>query len=273
MRHAYSFDEGVTAYTNWVVRWRWPIVLATILAVAIAASGARFLWFSADYRDYISEDNPHRIALEALHSTYTKNESILFVLAPKSGEVFTAEALDAVLFVTREAWRIPYAIRVDSVTNFQHTRADGDSIVVADLVTDAKQLSAAALAEVKQAAMQESLLLNRLIAPESHVTGINVTLQLPGDSVDEVPQAVAYARRIVSDLRETHPDVAVYLSGLIILNHAFPEAGMQDMQTIVPLMYLAMVVIMIVGLRSISGTVAAFMIIGMSSAFALGLTG
>ena len=61
-----------------------------------------------------------------------------FVLAPADGMVFTPETLSAVEWLTEQAWQIPYSIRVDSVTNFQHTYAEGDDLIVEDLVMDAQ---------------------------------------------------------------------------------------------------------------------------------------
>ena len=73
------------------------------------------------YRMFFSEENPQLNAFEQLQNTYTKNDNVLFVIAPQNGKVFTRETLSAVAELTREAWQIPYSIRVDSITNFQHT--------------------------------------------------------------------------------------------------------------------------------------------------------
>ena len=43
--------------------------------------------------------------------------------------------------LTEAAWKIPYAIRVDSVTNFQHSWADGDDLTVEDLIRNGASLS------------------------------------------------------------------------------------------------------------------------------------
>ena len=62
---------------EWVIAARWPIIAATLILVAIAASGGRFLEFSSDYRVFFSEDNPQLLAFEALEDTYTKNDNVL----------------------------------------------------------------------------------------------------------------------------------------------------------------------------------------------------
>ncbi len=130
-------DGLVTRYARWVVRWRLPILVASLLAVVAAASGGRFLGFSNDYRVFFSDENPQMAAFEALQDVYTKNDNILIALAPEDGNVFTRETLAAVEELTAEAWKLPHVLRVDALTNYQHTEADEDDLLVEDLVLDA----------------------------------------------------------------------------------------------------------------------------------------
>ena len=268
-----AFDSAVQTYGWGVIRWRWPILVFTVLLVASAASGGRFLWFDTDYRVFFSADNPQLKSFDELQNVYGKNDNVLFVLAPAGGEVFTAPVLAAVERLTEQAWQIPFATRVDSVTNFQHTRAEGDDLFVADLVSEAAAQPPNVLQEARQVALKEPLLVNRLISPTAHVTGVNVTLHFAGKSITEVPEVAARARRLADEIRAEYPDIRVYLTGLSMLNNAFSEAGLQDMQTLVPLMYLAMFVIMYWLLRSLTSTIGTLLIVGFSAASAMGLAG
>ena len=91
-----AFDSAVQTYGRGVIRWRWLIMLVTVLLVAAAASGGRFLWFDTDYRVFFSDDNPQLKTFDELQNVYGKNDNVLFVLAPAGGEVFTAPVLTAV---------------------------------------------------------------------------------------------------------------------------------------------------------------------------------
>ena len=265
--------ERKNGFGEWVIRFRWPIILATLLVVGIAASGARFLDFSSDYRVFFSEENPQLKAFDALQNTYTKNDNVMIALAPNDGQVFTRESLAAVEELTKQAWQIPYSIRVESITNFQHSWADGDGLVVEDLVKNAEGLSDLYLERIKKIALSEPLLINRLVSPSAHVTGINVTINLPGKSISEVPEVAAFVRNLADDFRASHPDFKVYLTGVAMINNQFVEAGQQDMQTLVPLMFLLIAVGMWVALRSLAGTLSTLLLIGMATATALGIGG
>ncbi|MFQ5598113.1 MAG: RND family transporter [Nitrospiria bacterium] len=257
----------------WVIRFRWLIILGTIAIAIAAGSGGRFLGFSTDYRVFFGKENPQLQAFEQLQNTYTKNDNVIFALAPKDGKVFTRETLSVVETLTQDAWQIPYSLRVDSISNFQHTWADGDELIVEDLVQNAATLSNLDLDRIKKIALAEPLLVHRIISPEAHVTGVNVTINLPGESLDEVPEVVRFVREIAVAIEAEHPDIEVYLSGMVMMNNSFSEASQNDMAELVPIMYLVLILTMGFMLRSVSGTLAAVLVIGLSAFTAVGLAG
>ena len=262
-----------TGFGEWVIRFRWWIIVSTILMVAATTSGGRFLQFSNNYRVFFSEENPQLQAFDALQNQYTKNDNAMIALAPKNGKVFTRETLAAVEELTREAWQIPYSTRVDSVTNFQYTWADGDDLVVEDLIENAAQYSAADLERVKGIALKEPLLLNRLINPDASVTAVNVTINFPEKSLDEVPEVANFVRAMAEKIRPQYPDIDFRLTGNVFMNNSFGEASRQDMEMLIPIMYLLIIVVMALVLRSFWGTLTVVLVIAFSSLTAMGLGG
>jgi predicted RND superfamily exporter protein len=263
----------ILAYARWVIRWRWPVLIVCLMAALAAGSGLRHLAFTSDFRVYFGPENPELLAYETLEDTYTKTDNILFVLQPVQGDVFTSETLGIVKRLTDASWQIPHAIRVDSITNFQHTEASGDDLSVADLVDDPEDLSGARLAKIKSVALAEPALVNRLVAADARTTGVLVTLQFPGeDHTEHVPQSLARAEEMVAELRAAHSDLTVALTGLAALSHTEALISKQELQTLVPVMYGVMIVLMLVLLRSISGTVATLVVISLSVATAVGLS-
>ena len=121
-------DRAALRLVEVMIRRPWLVIGLTVIAVLAATSGVRHLEFSNNYRVFFSSENPELLAFDEFQDTYTKNDNILFVLQPKEGPVFTPRLAGAIEWLTEEAWKIPYAIRVDSVSNFQHTWADGDDL-------------------------------------------------------------------------------------------------------------------------------------------------
>lgn len=264
----------VERYAEWLIRWRWGVVLLTLIWVFAAASGARFLGFTNDYRIFFGEENPLLQAFEALQNTYNKNDNVLFVLSPSSGDVFQPEVLAAVEALTEAAWQTPYSIRVDSITNFQHTFAELDDLVVQNLAEDAASLSPEEIERVRRVALKEPSLVNRIVSPTGHVTAVNVTVHLPEvDKEAEVPEVVMFARELAASFEAKYPDIQIRLTGIAMMNNAFPEAAQTDVKTLVPLMFLVIILLVGFSIRIISGTIATLLVIILAIVSAMGLTG
>jgi predicted RND superfamily exporter protein len=260
-------------FGQFVVKQRWWIIMATVMVVLASASGVRFLTISNDTRVFFSEENPQLQALEALENTYSKDNNVLFVIAPENANVFTRNTLAAVEDLTQASWQMPYSSRVDSLSNFQHTRAEEDDLIVEDLVQNAKSLSDADLDIIKQIALSEPLLINRIISRTGHVTGVNVTIMLPGQSLEEVPQVAAFARQMADDFRRNTKDIDIYLTGGLMSDNAFGEAGFNDMSTLVPAMFFILIILVGISLRAFTGTLGTLIIILISMVTGMGLAG
>ena len=195
----------------------------------------------------------------------------MFVLAPKDGEVFSPETLNAIARLTEQSWQIPYSLRVDSITNYQHTEARDDDLLVDDLVPEEvlDALDEVTIQRIRNIALNEPLLVDHLISASGHVTGVNVTIQLPDDtSGEEVPSIAAFSRELAEKARTENPHLDIYVTGMVMMNNSFPEVSIHDQQTLVPLMFGIIILTLILLLRSFVATVGTFMIIIFSIATA-----
>ena len=279
----------IKSYAGFVVKFRWVFLIATLLLVMLAAVGAKNLVFNNDYRIFFNEDDPHLKAFENIQNTYTKNDNVIIVLAPRNGKVFTHETLEAVEDITKRAWLTPHSIRVDSLSNYQHSESIEDDMSVGDMYEDAKALSDADLARIKDISLNEPLLLHKLISDKAHVTAINITMEFPkhimvknsegieeeklADPTKQVTEVVVSVRKLKAYIEKTYPSLKVYLSGIVMLNNAFGEATIYDMSHLLPLTLLIILLTVFFLLRSLSGTVTTFVVIIISVATAFGLAG
>jgi len=175
---------------NWQTKYR---ALVTERPVAMLFLGLVFtiicglglggLSQNPDNRIFFSEDDPNLVALEKLENTYTKNDNLFILVAPKKGNVFDPNVLEVIRDLTKDLWQTPASSKVDSITNFQWTRADGDDIIIGDLVPEGAISKAVAL-NAKSVALDEPLILNSLVSSDAKFTGINITFIKPDDSVE-----------------------------------------------------------------------------------------
>ncbi|MCP4412442.1 MAG: MMPL family transporter, partial [Gammaproteobacteria bacterium] len=266
-------------YSDFILRNRLLVIFATLILVGTAFSGAfkNGQWsipFKSDYKIFFKEDNTQLNNYLDLQKIYSKSDNVAFIVAPKNGNVFTKETLTAIWELTNEAWMVTHSSRVDSISNFQYSFAEGDDLIIEDLVLEAEFLDEESIARVKRVSLSEPVLLKKLISAESTAAVVNVTIRLPGvDMTKEVPEIAKSVRAIRDDFIKRYPEIDFMLSGMIMMNTSFPEASLADSSVKIPLMLL--VVILSVGmlLRTISGTFATLIIIITSVLTALGLWG
>ena len=266
-------DLFAAGMTRRVIAHRWAVLAIALLLALGAGFGASKLEFSTNYRVFFSDANPELQAFETLQDTYTKNDNFLFVFEPEDGEAFSTDTLAAVERLTADAWKIPYAIRVDSITNFQHSHADGDDLIVEDLIKNAQLQEPGFLAERKAVALAEPLLRDQLLTPDAAVTAINVVLQYPQKHLMEVPEAVDFARGLAAGIEQDFPGIEVHLTGVSMLNNAFAETGMQDGATLMPLMFVVIFALSWLIVRSFTATVATLGVILLSTMVGMGIAG
>lgn len=252
----------------------WTILLCLAAVSAVAAGGLK-VRFSTDYRVFFSQDDPKLAALDALERVFTKTDNIIFVVAPRGeGDVFQPEALAAVEALTEGGWKLPYASRADSITNFQRARAEDDELIVEGLTEGlSEEPTAAELQRVREAALAEPLLAGSLLAKDARAAGVNITLRLPGERNEEVSEAAAAARALAAEVGAAHPGVEIHVSGMAMMNDAFMGASIQDMSFVFPLMAVVMLAALWFLLGSLWATFTVVALIAVSSAAALGVAG
>ncbi|WOH38460.1 MMPL family transporter [Thalassotalea fonticola] len=250
------------------------VILVSLSFAFFAASGAQNLVFKSDYRVFFGADNPQLMAYESMQNTYNKSDNVSFVVVPKDGNVFSAEHLQALKDLTKQSWQVPFSTRVDSITNFQYTYAEDDDMIVEDLVMDTSKLTSTDLSNIKNIAINEPLLLNKIISPTGHVSVVNVSVQFPGlDPNAEIANVSNFVKKMKANFIVANPGTEVHLSGMVMMNGAFTEVAMSDSATLIPLMFLIVIVFIGLLLRTISGTFATVMIIIISIATTMGIAG
>ncbi|VAV97960.1 Predicted exporter of the RND superfamily, partial [hydrothermal vent metagenome] len=267
-------DQSFAAqWARFIIRFRWFVILASLIAVGFAATGASKLSILTNYRVFFSEQNPELRAFDKFQATYTKTDNLFFLVRPKDGDVFTRKTLAAIEDLTEQGWQIPFSTRVDSITNFQHTYANGDDLVVEDLIENAASLDAAYIAERKTIALNEPLIRDLLVTADGRAAGVNVIIQLPGKDISELPSAYGAAQKTREAIMARHPDVEIYVSGLVALNNAFAEEAPKAFASLLPFMFLAIFLLSVLFFRSITATAAMLFVVVMSTVAAMGIAG
>lgn len=265
-----------TKWARAVINHPFLVIVSSIMMVLLLTYGARYATISSDYRYFFGEDNPHRMEFDSLQKVYSRDDSVLITITPNDGQVFKPSTLEGIQYLTREAWQLPFVTRVDSLTNFQHSYAEGDNLIVKDLV-DANDLGPEAednfLPGLEAIALNEPQLVNRLINEQASVAGVNVKMTFPGKSPFEVPDAAEKARQLAQKFVTKYPGHEVHLTGMVMLNDAFNEAGIRDVMTLMPIMYLLITVMLFFILRNKTAVASTLGVMVFSIMGAMGFSG
>jgi len=263
----------VLRFIDWVLSRPLTVVTLSLLIVGVAGFGAQYLTPKTDYRAYFSEKNPQLVSFNALQDAYTNSDSVVLVLAPEEGSVFTQDTLYLLSWLTEKAWEVPYSIRVDSLANYQYSVGQDDDLLVGELIQDRDALTIEEVRRIENIALNEPQIVGKLLSTSGHVAAVNINLAPPEDEIG----ALAKVIDAVSELREQaaldHPSVKIYITGVAEVNAATERIVQQDTVTLVPFMFVVVIVVLALLLRSFSATLATIMVVLSSVCIAMGLMG
>lgn len=294
-----SQDLLTNKISDFVIKWRWPLIIFNILLVVglfmgMAQRGQKFQAhtdymkkilenplekqegyqgekpiFDKDYHVWFEHDNPDLVAFDEFQKIYSKEDNMMMVVRSKSGDIFTNENLASLKQLVEKSWMIPYVSRVDGLTNFSYTTvekedldeeeiAEGlepvDNLVVEDFIATLP-LSDAQLKEKKRLALSDKLMPKFLISEKTDITQITLRAIIPADFPDGFSEATNGARAIRDSIMAHNPDLEIKLAGTVPLNNAFEEFAMRDMSTMIPIMFLIIMIILVLTLKSFWGVV------------------
>ena len=259
-----------------VIRYRFYIVLATLVVIVAASSGIQYLQARTDYKSMFSADDPQLQALDNLQNSFTKSDSMFFVVTPKNrsrgGDMFTVQGLGVLADLTQAGWQLPYSSRVDSITNYQYSHANGDELIVESVLDADADITPERIAAVRQIALHEPQLLGKLISPRGDVAGVNVMMQVPENGTQVVSEIGQSSEALLREFKQRYPDYDFYLSGVVYVNYGFGVVIKDDMSTLMPIMMVVVIVVLML-LRSAAGTLVTVLTFIFSMVAAMGLMG
>ncbi|MBD1556939.1 MMPL family transporter [Vibrio sp. S9_S30] len=251
----------------------WVLLIMTILLVA-SMIGGKNLYFRGDYNIFFDGSNPQLQAFEEIQATFNKTDNLAIVIAPSDENVFSKETLELVQALTEEAWQVPFSSRVDSLSNYQHTEAFEDDLLVEDLLTEEHELTPERMKKVKEIALSEPALRQSLVSENGDVTIVNITLQMPKvDETIEFMQVVTFADTMLAKYQAAYPSVTFHKAGVVAMNDAFMVSAKKDTSTLVPAMLVVILVFLTLMLRSFLSVLATLIVIIGSVVATMGLSG
>ncbi len=268
-RNLQSHINDVLALT---VKFPVSILLLSLLVVIVSTIGLKNLTFRGEYNVFFDPSNPQLKAFETIQARFSKTDSMAIVIAPKNGNVFDSKTLKLIKRITEDAWQTPYSSRVDSLSNYQHTEAEDDELIVSDLIADDFTYSPTEIEKVKQVALSSPETKNSIVSANGDVAVINITVQLPEKNMTgEIVEVYDFVSQFLQPYQAEYPDIAFYKAGLVAMNYSFMDSAQKDITTLVPIMMVVILVFLTLMLRSIFCVIATMIVITCTVATTAGM--
>jgi predicted RND superfamily exporter protein len=256
---------------EWVINHRNIVVLFSVLLTFAIGAGLMRLQFSSDYKDFFAADNPKLAAFEALQDKFVRSNNVYIAVESHNGNIFTAEGLKLLSQMTANLWKLPYVIRVDSVTNYQFLTAKRDDIIISDLMTTDEEINDLYAFQLYQKALLEKGLNRYLVGENQALTGINVSL---ADAVTSDDGKVEFMQALNALLAAFSGDeVKTYITGSVAIDHGFDIAAQQDVETLYSIVYLMVLVLSWFLTRSFAAVSGILLVVSFSWLISLGVAG
>ena len=263
----------MTRLHDWTLRHPWWVLLLTLVFALAALSGMRHLRSTTDYRAYFGPNNPELRAFEAIEHQFEQKETLILAVEAKQGDLFNPRHLTALRELTETGWTLPYALRSQSLANHQDSYAQGDDIIVEDLVPDGR-ISPEQAEQIRDKALQSDELVDRFVSRDGTVAAVVVNTPLPHEDLEaEVPEVANAVRALMADFEQRYPGLRLHASGVIMLNDAMAQTTEYDLRHLFPLTYVLILVGLGLYFRAVLPAALTLIIILISTLSAYGIAG
>lgn len=243
------------------------IAFIVVLLIALTP-GLIYFQEKYDVRIWFLETDPNIQVLNRFEGQFGNDENMVVALHSKRG-LFTQESMQILLDLTESLWQVPQVQRVDSVTNYNITRAVGDDISIEPLIDEANSLDSIDLDSLKIEALNHRVIPRYLLSEDGHAAMIFAPLTPTLEGSPDYARIVEETRAIVKKW-ESDDDLTVHLIGEAVVNDAFREVSNNDMGLILPLMMIGIVGGLWFLFRSLWAIVLAMSVVAFSNLMTLG---
>lgn len=206
------------------------------------------------YRIWFGEGSQTLQDYDSFRRTFGNDDAVIIAFQDKEG-IFTPKALESIDRITQALWQMKYIARVDSITNYQYVHAnpeEPDDIVVEDFIQDIEEATPEYLANRKQIAVNDPLIVDGLISRDGTTTMISARL-VPkvNDDSDKSMEIMQLVQEILKPEIE-RTGYKYWLNGGPPLTQSFVTVASSD-GIFIPIVIFASMVLLLFLFRRVGG--------------------
>jgi predicted RND superfamily exporter protein len=243
----------VSRYADLIIRRRLVVLLISLLTIVWLGSFVGRLGFDGNYRIWFEEGDPYLVAYDRFVREFGNDDSFMVAFEDEQG-ILREAPIAAIQRLTTELWQVTGVNRVDSLSNFQATRAVEDGISVEDLFPDGQPIDTTALQRGAAYIQGEPLILGSLLSANQRVAIIRAKFAPTALKTDLNLSAQVYEQlQKILDAEAKTSGYRFHIAGGPITDEAFNQVAQSDMGRLLPLLLLLMIVVLGISFCSVWG--------------------
>jgi predicted RND superfamily exporter protein len=193
---------------------------------------------------FLPKENKARVIAEYIDDTFGGQSMILVGLERPYGNVFEPEFLKRIRDYADAVETIRFVKNTNSIVTTQYISADGDSIVVDDMVPEGFSGTPEEIAELRRRISSWDMLRGSIVSDNLSATQIIINLDVTTEEAvsPEVTASIMEIRNIAQEMFSGMAEV--YVTGQTLINATINEAMIKDNMLLIPLVVIIVLAVL-----------------------------
>jgi uncharacterized protein len=220
---------------------------------------------------WFSESDPLLERLRNFEQTFGSDDSVIVLVELKQGDVFTPKVISLIQELTERVWEVPLVSRVESLTNYHWSYAEGDNLITEPFIPDEYAQDQDFLKQRRVDGLNHSVLPGVFFSRDGQSAMIFGRLALNPSSTPRDAEILNTMNSILVDYED--PAWKLHSLGQPVLSANFQQKSFRDIFLLTPILVLLVLIYLFWTFRSLMGVMIPFSIIVASIGFSAGMTG
>lgn len=242
-------------YLKFLEKNRKSILVLTTMLVAVLCISLKDLAYEGNYRIWFDKDSSIIKNYERFRTTFSGDDTF-YVSFKNDDGIFSEKPVSIILDLTEEFKKIEGVQKVDSLTNYQHISSEEDDLIVEDFIYDFYGLD-----EKEKLALNDALIKKQLISEDGKTTLISIRLSTLQGSDEEVNIRVFQSLKEILQEKGKITGYSFYISGAPAITASLVTISQRDAMILMPLAVIAVVALLFILFRSLTGVLVPSVII------------
>ena len=249
-------------------------LLIFTLSFALFAPGILKVKENFTYKAWYNDNDPQVKKFQEFEKIFGNDDNILISLSHKDG-LINQKSLILIKELTETLWKTTEVVRVDSLTNFQSITSEDNELLIEPLINDSEldNFNQKTRKKVLKRIASEPLLTGYLISEDQKAVVLQAFIR---PAIPDPPDHSIITNDIKERLKpfkKKYPEYDIHLFGTVPIVDDFKNATIDDIFTLLPILYACFTIILFFRFRSFITLFYIFSTISTSTLFMLGAAG